>query len=264
MRQAAYNTLSLWCKTSKYGSLVESVSENLIKHIIQDITPYQSEVTLKVLAGSRKYLSKKARQKLHKAQNDASNISQTHSKSFNPHNTKIIYSDNGNEALCQSALHCLVHVLHAAGCFIKPLHQKILQENIISLALNIVKASEKPSNLYFNAECRKKLFEALFALTHSPHHLCPPPVQYAVEVFRIAQIHDVNATVRDECSSYLRGIEKILHPQKEVFFFPTNPSDVHAAFKQNAEDSRTVSNGLLDSGSELSSDDEEASTNYII
>lgn len=230
--------------------MVETIVDDLIKFIIQDITPYQNEVTLKVLAGSRKYLSKKARQKLHKAQNDASNIAQTHSKSFNPHNTKIIYTDNGNEPVCVAALSCLVEVLHAAGCFIKPLHQKILQENIVALSLNAVNATPKKSTLYFDNECRQVLFNALYALVQSPHSLCPPPVQYAADIFRIAQLHDTCADIRIKCSEHLRSIEKILHPQKEIFYFPTNVNDVAAAFKQNAEDAGATSNGLPDSDSE--------------
>lgn len=259
IRQAAYQTLSLWCKTAKYGSLVETVIDDLIKYIIQDITPYQSEVTLKVLAGSRKYLSKKARQKLHKAQNDASNIAQTHSKSFNPHNTKIVYSDNGNEPLAKAALDGLVEILNAAGCFVKPLHQKILQENIVSLSLNVVSAIPMKSNLYYSTECRTGLFAALFALTQSPHHLCPPPIQYAAEIFRIAQMHDANAGIRNKCSEFSRGIEKILHPQKEIFYFPTNPNEVDDALKKDAENARTNSSGLIDDISDEDNDDEEVS-----
>lgn len=247
----------MWCNTTKYGSLVETIAEDLIKFILQDITPYQSEVTLKVLAGSRKYLSKKARQKLHKAQNDASNIAQTHSKSFNPHNTKIIYTDNGNETLCESALSCLVKVLQATGCFIKSLHQKILQENIVALSLGVCNAMPQKSNLYFNNECRKGLYSVLYALTQSPHYLCPPPIQYSAEVFRIAQMHDISAEIRDKCSEYSNGIEKILHPQKEIFFFPTNVNDVAEAFKKDTEESRTKTNGLLDSHKERASDDDE-------
>lgn len=262
IRQAAYQTLSLWCKTAKYGSLVETVVDDLIKHIIQDITPYQSEVTLKVLAGSRKYLSKKARQKLHKAQNDASNIAQTHSKSFNPHNTKIVYSDNGNEPLAKAALDCLVEILHASGCFIKPLHQKILQENIVSLSLNVANAIPTKSHLYYNTECRKSLFTALYALTQSPHHLCPSPIQYAAEIFRIGQTHDASAEIRDACSEFSRVVEKILHPQKEIFYFPTNPNEVADAFKKNAEDARANSSGLIDDTGDDDDEDDEVSIDF--
>lgn len=223
----------------KYGSLVETVADDLMKSIIEDITPFQSEVTLKVLSGSRKYLSKKARQKLHKAQNDASNISQTHSKAFNPHNTKIIYTDNGNESLCSAALNCLTEVLNVAGCFLKPTHQKILQENILAIALDVVNALPKPSNLYFDFKTRSSLYTVLFALVQSPHHLCPPPLQYAIEIFSVAQIMDNNREIRDKCSEYLRGMEKIIHPQKETFFFPTDVNEVAEIFKKDRNAARS-------------------------
>lgn len=231
----------------RYGSLVETIAEDLIRFIIQDATPFQNEVTLKVLAGSRKYLSKKARQKLHKAQNDASNIAQTHSKAFNPHNTKIVYTDNGNEPLCTAALNCLAQVLNVAGCFLKPVHQKILQEKIVSIALNITQSTQKPSTLYFNAMCRDAIYAALFALVQSPHHLCPPPLQYAVEIFRIAQMNDNNALIRERCAGYLRSLEKIIHPQKEIFYFPTDPNEVKAIFKRDEDDARKAINPGSDS-----------------
>lgn len=49
IRQSAYHTLSLWCKIAKSGCSAESIADELVKYILQDITPYQSEVTLKVL-----------------------------------------------------------------------------------------------------------------------------------------------------------------------------------------------------------------------
>lgn len=232
IRQAAYRTLVLWCKVAKSGSLVELISEDLIKHIIQDVTPYQGEVTLQVLSGSRKYLSKKARQRLHKAQNDASNIAQTHSKAFNPHNTKIIYSDNGNETLCVHALNALAQFILVAGCFLKPVHQKILQENIVGIALRTVAGQLKKTNLYYSSDCRRGLYTALYALVISPHHLCPPPVQYAAKVFSVAQVRDSSACVRDRCADYLRCIEKLLHPKKEIFYFPTEVTEIVDAFKR--------------------------------
>lgn len=231
IRQSAYRTLTIWCKITKSGSLIESIADDLIKFILKDITPFQSEVTLKVLSGSRKYLSKKARQRLNKAQNDASNIAQTHSKAFNPHNTKIIYSDNGNESICGAALYCLSQTILAVGCFLKPVYQKILQENVVSIALKIAGSVPKKSNLYFSDECRAGLYSALNALVMGPHHFCPPPLQYAATVFSIVQVHDTNAKIRERCSDYLRCVEKILHPQKEVFYFPTDVNEVVDALK---------------------------------
>lgn len=125
IRNAAYHTLDEWCKTSTYGSGVEAIAEDLVQQILQDITPYQNAVTLKVLSGSKKHLSKKARKTLQKAQNDATNMAQTHSKAFNPHNTKVICTDEGNEQLCSAALNCLIDVLLASGCFLKPVMHKV-------------------------------------------------------------------------------------------------------------------------------------------
>lgn len=252
IRQAAYRTLVLWCKVAKSGSLVELISDDLIKHIIQDVTPYQGEVTLQVLSGSRKYLSKKARQRLHKAQNDASNIAQTHSKAFNPHNTKIIYSDSGNETLCVLALNALAQFVLVAGSFLKPVHQKILQENIVGIALKMVAGPPKKSNLYHSAECRRGLCTALYALVISPHHLCPPPVQYAARVFSVAQVRDPSASVRDRCAEYLRTIEKLLHPKKEIFYFPTEASEVVDAFK------RSIDRQQLENRDDAETTDEES------
>lgn len=81
------------------------------------------------------------------------------------------------------------------------------------------------SNLYYASTCRANLYNVLNSLIISPHHLCPPPVQYAATIFSIVQHSDVNEGVRDQCANYLRSIEKILHPQKEIFYFPTEAGD---------------------------------------
>lgn len=214
---------------------MESIADDLVKQILQDIEPYQSEVTLKVLSGSKKYLSKKARQKLHKAQNDATNLAQTHSKSFNPHNTKIIYTDEGNEDICSAALNCLVQILLSSGCFIKPALHKILQEEIVLLAISVVEATSLKTNLYDSAECRLGLYGALYALIDSPHHLCPPPLQYAATIFNTAHSRDANNRVRAACGEYLRMVEKILHPQKEILSFPFDVNEIREALQNGVD-----------------------------
>lgn len=235
IRRAAYQTLSLWCRTTKYGSQVESIADDLVKQILQDIEPFQSEVTLKVLSGSKKYLSKKARQKLHKAQNDATNLAQTHSKGFNPHNTKIIYSDEGNENICSAALNCLIQILLSSGCFMKPALHKILQEEIVLLAISVVEATSLKANLYDSVECRIALYGVLYALIDSPHHLCPPPLQYAATILNTAHSRDINSKVRVACGEHLRMIEKILHPQKEILNFPFDVNEIREALQNGVD-----------------------------
>lgn len=236
IRRAAYQTLNLWCRTTKYGSQVESIADDLMKQILQDIEPFHSSVSLKVLSGSKKYLSKKARQKLHKAQNDATNLAQTHSKGFNPHNTKINYTDEGNEAICCAALNCLIQILLTSGCFIKPALHKILQEEVVLLAIGVVEASSLKTNLYDSAECRIALYGTLYALINSPHHLCPPPLQYAATIFNTAYNRDKSSKVRLACSEYTRMVEKILHPQKEVLNFPFDLNEIRDALQNGVEE----------------------------
>lgn len=115
----------LWCQTAGAASGVDAIADDLIPQLLQDIEPFQSEVRLKVLAGGKKHLSKKARKTLQKAQNDVTNMAQTHSKAFNPHNTKVICTDEGNEQLCSEALKCLIATLMANGYALKPVMHKV-------------------------------------------------------------------------------------------------------------------------------------------
>lgn len=175
-------------------------------------------------------------------------MAQTHSKSFDPNNTKIIYSDNGNAQLCSEALSCLNQLILSCGCFLKPILQKVLQENIVSLSIKTAGTVLPKSNLYYANHCRSNLYAVLHSLIISPHHLCPPPVQYAATVFSIAQNSDVDENIRDECSNYLRSIEKILHPQKEIFYFPTEADDY---WKNGADKNRLTLDDSCDSDEEV-------------
>lgn len=247
IRRATYFSLDLWCKTVYATSGTETIAEDLIQQIINDITPYQNEVKLQALSGSRKYLSKKARQKLIKAQNESTNLSQMHSTN---QNTKTILSDIGNEKLCASALVCLNSIILSTGCFIKPTVHKILQEHIVSLAYHIVQSASLHANLYNSVDCRAKLFDCLSALVMSPHHLCSPPLRHAAKIFSIGQVLDVNANVRNVCNQHLLEIEKILNPQRHTLYFPVNAAEVREALKhlknkidnsEDDEDSNEVS-----------------------
>lgn len=218
LRIAAYQTLSLWCRTMKYASGVERISENLIVQILHDITPFENEVKLKILRGASN-LSKKAKKRLIKAQNEETNLAQSFA---NSQNTKQLLSDDGNQELCEIALKCLNDTLTAASCFIKPVLHKVLHENIVTICLTIVSSANLTGTLFENANCRKYVYECLATLILSAHHLCPPPTQYASTIFSISGITDKNSDVRDMATNKLRIIEKILHPNKESFYFSTD------------------------------------------
>lgn len=102
----------------------------------------------------------------------------------------------------------------------------------MSLAIATIEIAPTRAHLYSPSECRANLYAVLHSLVASPHHLCPPPVQYAASIFSIAQISDPNHGVREACATYLRAIEKILHPQKETLQFPADANEVADAFKE--------------------------------
>lgn len=172
-------------------------------------------------------LSAKAKKKLQKEQNAATSLSKTHStNSFD--NSKYLQSDYGNEVLCLAALRCLCKILDAAGCFIKPIMQKLIQEKIVSLCFSVFSQLNTGvrQNLYFEPNCRKALLSALHALIVNPHHLCPPPLQYGVALFNVAEVQDPNGGVRATASELSRAAEILVHPRKEVFYFPVEENAV--------------------------------------
>ncbi|EAT33458.1 AAEL014265-PA [Aedes aegypti] len=226
LRTKVYESIGLWCETAKYGSGVEEITDSLLEHIVQDVAPFEPEVTLQVNA-SRQKLSAKAKKKLQKEQNAATSLAKTHSTdSFE--NSKHLQSDYGNEVLCLAALRCLVRILNAAGCFIKPIMQKLIQEKIVSLCFSVFSQLNTGTrqNLYFDPHCRKALMSALHALIVNPHHICPPPLQYGVQLFSMVQVQDPNGDVRARASELSRSTETLIHPRKEVFYFPVEENAV--------------------------------------
>ncbi|XP_055615932.1 proline-, glutamic acid- and leucine-rich protein 1 [Toxorhynchites rutilus septentrionalis] len=226
LRSRIYGCVALWCETTKFASGIEETVDNVLEHIVQDVTPYESEVTLTVNASGQK-LSAKAKRKLRKQQNAATALSKAHST--DPfENTKQLRCDSGNETLCLAALRCLTKVLEAAGCFIKPVMHKLLQEKIVSLCFSVFSQLNAGTrqNLYHEPSCRKALLVALNALSVNPHHLCPPPLQYGASLFNVAEVRDPNADVRSVASALGRTTELLLHPRKEVFYFPLEENAV--------------------------------------
>lgn len=229
VRIAAYNALIGWCRMAGYGSTVEKSAEYLIGDILNDITPFQTEVTLKVLPGARKQLTKKARKRLHTAQNDASNMSKVHSNASS--STKTLSSDAGNEELCTTALTSLSQILKVAGPSIKATLHRLLHESIVGLALSVTTATTLHGNLYDSAGCRLALFQTLYNLVECPHHLMPPPFQYAIRVFSMACVRDSSVRVRTACADWMRGLERILHPQKQYLNFEVELGDIEKVLR---------------------------------
>lgn len=106
-----------------------------------------------------------------------------------------------------------------------------MQETIVALAVRTIESPSLKSNLYASVDCRIHLYGALHALIISANHLCPPPLQYAAVIFNLVQVRDSNALVREAGTTFLRSIEKILHPQKDNLYFTATLEDVREALK---------------------------------
>lgn len=250
VRIAAYQSLERWTLVARSACGVERVAAELVPLLVQDVTPFQTEVRLKVLSGAKRHMSKKARRSLHRAQNDATNLAQAHSKAFDPHNTKVVLSDGGNERLCAAALRALATVLTEGGQFLKPVVHKLLHEHVVRLAVGVlVQPDGTVGTLYASAECRRRLYAALQALVLGAHHLCPAPVQYARWVMAAAQARDPNTEVRALCAAFGRQLERIVHPQKETLQFAVEATLQRDALRELRQLGRK--------GGEVESSDEE-------
>ena len=133
-------------------------------------------------------------------------------------NLKCFDIDVGNGGLCKAALDCLESVLDASGIFIKPVLQSIMQEKIVGICTE-VSTSWNSVPLYENYECRIAIFKVLAAMVHNPHHLCPPPVQYATHLLDRALRFDDNFEVKKKCSELYKVMETLVHPRREVLYF---------------------------------------------
>uniref|UniRef100_A0A182NL44 Pre-rRNA-processing protein RIX1 N-terminal domain-containing protein n=1 Tax=Anopheles dirus TaxID=7168 RepID=A0A182NL44_9DIPT len=229
LRMKIYESIQLWCDKMRYGSSIETVNEALLEQIVPDITPYESEMMLKMGATNKKRLSSRAKRKLQKEQNAATALNQAHSSSgaaVAENKEQLI--DRGNDTLCQAALECLTVVLQSAGCFIKPVTQKLLQEKIVPLCFSLVMHPQL-TGLYSNDKVRVALLRAFAALIVNPHHHCPPPLQYAGYIFNTLQTTDSSAAVRSTAAELARTTELVLHPWKETLYFPADKSAIKDA-----------------------------------
>uniref|UniRef100_A0A182K326 Uncharacterized protein n=1 Tax=Anopheles christyi TaxID=43041 RepID=A0A182K326_9DIPT len=223
LRTKIYDSVKVWCEKMRYGSNIEMVNESLLEQIVRDITPYESEITLKMGAASNKRLSARAKRKLQKEQNAATTLNQNHSSGSGVTENKELFVDHGNETLCRAALACLAVMLQSAGCFIKPVTHKLLQEKIVPLCFTLL-ANHQLTGLYADAQVRVALLRAYAALIVNPHHHCPPPLQYASYVFNTLQTTDSSAAVRSVAAELARTMELVVHPWKETLYFPVDKS----------------------------------------
>ncbi|XP_035780599.1 proline-, glutamic acid- and leucine-rich protein 1-like [Anopheles albimanus] len=229
LRAKVYASIAVWCERMNYSSSIENVNEQILEHIVRDITPFVGEVTLKMDANSLKRLSSKAKKKLQKERNAATALNQAHSNGAAYAERKEQLVDTGNEELCREALKCLTIVLQSAGCFIKPVTHKLLQERIVPLCFSLVTTNQSTRGLYRDPSTRVGLLRSFAALITNPHHRCPPPLQYAMHIFTALRTADPSIEVRSVAGELARSAELIIHPWKETLYFPVELASIKEA-----------------------------------
>ncbi|XP_058978290.1 proline-, glutamic acid- and leucine-rich protein 1 [Musca domestica] len=227
LRAKIYDSISLWCKIQGNSSRCDSIAEYLINEILADITPEQNELTLQVCAGSGKHLSKKMKRQLHKAQNERSNISKNSVKSAK---NSLPQRDDKNHLVAIAALRCLQELLLSVASFLKPTKIKLLQSTLVQICSNFYELAGDMGQLYSSAQCRLEIYNVLYVVVSTPHHLSPPPMDLIMSLLNHACSRDGNVKVRNQCARIVQNLEKLIHPQKESLVFPIDAREIRNAF----------------------------------
>lgn len=213
---------------------MENIAEIVVENIIEDTLPFKSEVTLQSNGTYNRgsgSLSKRAKKKLQKVQNESTNLAQTHATKQLSHMNRTL-TDEYNTELCVSALKALGAFMSACGHEIKPTLQRTLQQHIVQLCIETDATTMDKSHLYFSDNCRKSLYEALTSLIMYPHLLSPPPLQYAVKILTTTSFSDPSKEVRKKCRVLMAGIEKIMNPQRTMPYFKVSEEEFNNAIKE--------------------------------
>lgn len=235
LRIAIYQSLQLWVEVMGRSSLLEKFGEKIITAVIDDSTPYRSEITLQVNMGSTKNLSKRAKKKLIKERNEATNLAQSHASGTQT--AKVanqVLTDESNRDLCYAALSALNAVLEFVGTWIEAELHLALQQHLVRLGVQVLDMQPDQRHLYYTAQCRSALYNVLASICTNSHGLAPPPLQYVINVLSKARNNDDSALVRDTCTRRLGELELILQPVRESIF-PEIDSDLVADVVRNAK-----------------------------
>ncbi|XP_073829505.1 proline-, glutamic acid- and leucine-rich protein 1 [Musca autumnalis] len=252
LRAKIYDSISLWCKVQGSGSRCDSIAEYLINEILMDITPEQNELTLQVCAGSGKHLSKKMKRQLHKAQNERSKISKSSIKTVKK---ALPQRDDKKQLVCIAALRCLQELLLSVSSFLKPTKIKLLQTMLVQICGNFYELAADMDHLYTSAQCRLEIYNVLYVIVSTPHHLSPPPMDLILGLLTNAGCRDGSMRVRNQCTRILQNLEKLVHPQKESLIFPVDAREIRNAFIMLGQERLLGDSGAAFNGTEGDSDE---------
>uniref|UniRef100_A0A7G3AFF4 Pre-rRNA-processing protein RIX1 N-terminal domain-containing protein n=1 Tax=Lutzomyia longipalpis TaxID=7200 RepID=A0A7G3AFF4_LUTLO len=200
-------------KCSAKSICVEDISESFITSIIRDTKPFVLKVQLQVNGLSSKgKQSKRLKRKL------GVNLENEGEKEDVLHRH---LNEGKYEKLCAEALNCLRQLIRCGSCFMKLDQMKRIYEHTTTLILQNVEIDRKRRPLYANRECRRSLFLVLKELLVSSYTITLPQSQFLIQVFSQAQHMEIWHENRILCVEILADLERVIHPQKLEFTFPS-------------------------------------------
>ncbi|XP_046419530.1 proline-, glutamic acid- and leucine-rich protein 1-like [Neodiprion fabricii] len=208
IRIRVYKSLSTWLMHAGVLSGVENVCEELLSHILKDIVPEKDRVVLSVQKTHN--MSKRALKRHRESQFD-NNMAQTN----------ILHDSNPlvNADLVDEALVALQNIFLNTGCRMKASFYESSESTLVALLHDCYLETHEETFYKRCATCRLNLVKALKMLQLNPHPLVPPPTQYCLEIFQMAQ-NDADTNVSHEAKIALAEIEKIAHPAAPTLRLP--------------------------------------------
>ncbi|XP_059050717.1 proline-, glutamic acid- and leucine-rich protein 1-like [Achroia grisella] len=203
VRCVAYSTFCKWL-TVLHTERVDSGrrggrswGEELVTHVLADITPQRRLVQLTMSSQPTKHLSKKAKRKLANSMLDKSTIA-SHAPG---EKNKISVSEQTNDEVAIAALECAESFLTVCGIFLKHSIHKLFQERLVRECYNIDS---------YSSERAIALLRALEAARKSTGPTVPPPTQYCLHLYS-NMINSQQPEISNFCSKALLDIRLHLH-----------------------------------------------------
>ncbi|XP_015595172.1 proline-, glutamic acid- and leucine-rich protein 1 isoform X2 [Cephus cinctus] len=215
VRIAVYKSLQNWLMYLGTLSGIEMVGDELLPHILKDITPEKDRVVLTVQKTHN--LSKRALKRLRESQyENSTNLGSAMETTKEP---------CLNAELCNVALLVLQNLFSSGGCWLKPSFYKSVQNVIVPLLYDFYLGSTEQNFYKENSECRLNLIRSLKSLQINQNPFTPAPTQYSIEIFEMA-LNDSNLSIIQESKLALAELEKVAHPIAPALEFPIRNGNI--------------------------------------
>ncbi|XP_011160597.1 proline-, glutamic acid- and leucine-rich protein 1 [Solenopsis invicta] len=201
VRIYTYKCFSSWLINTNSLSGIETIANECVKCILKDITPERECISF--VQPKTQHLSKRAKKRFKNSQYENSAILNNGESSIK--NRRL------DADLCKQALIVLQNILFSGSVLLKQTFYKNVQNIVIPLLYDLYLGSTKQSFYEDHKVCRLELFKVLKALQMNPHVTLRFPIQYYLEISRLAA-YDSDLSIAQEAKFSSAELEKIIHP----------------------------------------------------